>query len=604
MSNSFGNGPVDRELSKQFGLPAVGGDPDFYDPFMMDSAMFMPRSLDTFWDYAFHLFYLNQQYRHAWHRLSAYFATGVEFKGKKHGDDDEQIELRNHLINDVDVMGQIVLGGMEVGAYGNTIFTWAFPFDRVLIDTRSDLREYPLGAMKDYGEVRYHYKTMEYEIDDPKDAGLSVGKRRRIRLPFMDRPSRDSSRLKIQRLDLREMHLLTSASEHSFEYIRRFSPDFLRKVRDGDPFYVSDVPMEQLVAVAKEEDFLYNEDSVIHIKMPTIRGLRNFGWGIPETFANYRSLHHIQVLRRIDEAVGKDYLLPLRMWVPQPQQQYDDMSRMEISSNMRQIISEHRRDPYAVHSVPFPMTLIEPGTNGKTLVQSDQIEYHMNAMLGASGLPVDLYNGSMQIQNIPSALRLFEGTWQFMYYGFDKLIRKTAGHVQDVKNAARIDCLLKKSDMADDIEERGIYLSLVASGEISRARGYGSINIDDPLEERKKRMREDAELAREDNEMQKQMQMELQAGSIGVGQPGAGGQAGYGNQPGGGGVVTPQDAAASATQQAQTLLQMDTGSRMKELAKLRATDPNGAYPLVKQKLEELRAQGASQGRAAAGQQQQ
>jgi len=599
---------LDQDIATRFGLPTVGSaQSDFFDPFVMDSAMFMPRTLETFWDYAHHLFYMNNNFRHAWHRLSAYFATGIDFKGDRHGDNDAQKDIKSILLDNTNIMGEIVLGGMEIGCYGNCIFTWGFPFDRVLVDNRNGYAEHSLNALKDLGNVRYHFKEMVYEVVDPKDAHLASGKRKTIKLGFRDRPSRDVKRFRIERLDLREMHLLTSASEFSTQYIRRFSPEFLRKVRDGDPWFVHDVPMDQLLAISKNEDFLYNEDSVLHIKMPTIRGLKNFGWGIPETFANYRSLHHLQVLRRIDEAVGKDYLLPFRMFVPNTNGPVEsDTSRGEYAGYMSQVIADHRKNPYAMHAIPFPSTLIEAGGSGKSLVQADSIEFHTNSLLGASGLPAELYNGTMNIQNMPVSLRLFESTWQFLYHGFNKLVAKTADHIQDIKKVSRLECQLTKSSLATDLEERGIYLSLVASGEISRSRGYGSINIEDPFEEKKKRMREDADLAREDQEMQKQMQQEMTAGSIGAnaGQPGSSPTSGYGNPPGGGQNITPMDQAQDATQRAQTLLGLDTGSRMKELAKLKATDPNGVYPLVKQKMEELRAQGASQGRASVGQQQQ
>ena len=87
--------------------------------------------------------------------------------------------------------------------------------------------------------------------------------------------------------------------------------------------------------------------------------------------------------------------------------------------------------------------------------------------------------------------------------------------------------------------------------------------------------------------------------------PGPGGAPmppGPGGAPQGGGGVTPLDIMQQAEEQAMQLLQIeDDGERRKALNQLRGSNPQ-LHAIVKQKMEEIRSQGASQGRKMAGKQ--
>lgn len=47
-----------------------------------------------------------------------------------------------------------------------------------------------------------------------------------------------------------------------------------------------------------------------------ISGVSYNGWGIPNILLNYRSIHQLAVLRCINEAVGLDHMLPIRLLSP------------------------------------------------------------------------------------------------------------------------------------------------------------------------------------------------------------------------------------------------------------------------------------------------
>ena len=609
---------IGTELGSKFGMTFKGGKAQFEDPYMMDAAQYMPHTLESAWDYCAFLYHLNPAYKQAKHRIASYFlAPGIEFIGDKHGDKKEQEMLTDILIDQVNVKGECIIGGMESAAYGNTFFTHYKPFDRMLYFPKETENRIPgewhVSMFEGLGPVKYLYKEMMYEVIDPRDAGKAIGKRRKVRLDFYDRASKDVSRFKLIRVPVHEMHLVITPMLNNTRYVRRFSEQIRQQITQGDPFYCNDMPIEFLEALSKNEDFLYHPDHIFHMKSPTINCLRNSAWGIPETLINYRQLHHLQVMRRIDEAVARDRVLPLRIMVPNLAGAGDVMLQDMLGSNVRgeirELIANHRRDPYAIHSLPYPVTMVQAGGDAHALVQSANIEYHTNALMDAIGTPVELYKGTVEIQNMPSAFRLFESQHQFYYYSFNKVIRWTADAIQDVRGAARMQTRLSRSQMADQLEDRGIYMQLMAGGQLSYERGMGSVNVQDPMEEFKKRTAEDLERMKLQQDAQKQYEQQQQQGALqdAPQQPGAAPTAGYGNAPGAGGAgpgATPLDIEQKAAELAESWVQIqDKGERAKAMASVRATDPSlEAY--AQRKLEQMRSAGASQGRKSVGQPQQ
>jgi hypothetical protein len=239
------------------------------------------------------------------------------------------------------------------------------------------------------------------------------------------------------------------------------------------------------------------------------------------------------------------------------------------------------------------------------LTQADMIESHNANLLDSIGLPMELYKGTLNVQSMPTALRLFESSWYMVYWHLNSIVRWVANTVCDYTRRQRMGVRLARPSMADNLEEKNIYMQLSAGGEISRQRAYASLNIEEPVEEIKRRMREDMDIERIKNKMQIEAQQEQMLAALGnTGQNGEDSgapQAGTYGSPPGGVAVTPMRVMEDAAQRADQLLQIeDDGQRAKLLDQLRNTDQN-LYYAVKGIMEDKRRQAGSQGRASVGQ---
>jgi hypothetical protein len=561
----------------------------FGDPFLVPSWSVVPEDLRSIFDICQFLYIRTPEWANAAERTVSYFLTDVEFIGNKSGDKREQDEVREYLREQVGYWEHQQELGNDHACYGNAFGRIHFPFYRfLLIPTNNGIAE---RAVESATGVTYNYLTMKYTIDDPTTAHHAASGRRRIEVDFIDRRSRDINRVRFSRIDPRYVYIRHAVRSTRSWIIERFEPLFLASIKKGDLWQVNETPMSILEAISKGSDFLYDDDQIFHLKKPTISGVSNTGWGLPSVLSNFSNLHQLAVLRRVDEAVGLDYMMPFRIISPgmgsADLNSFANSGSMGVwSSMLQQMVANKRTDPYAIHTSPFPIQFQEVGATGKSLTPKENMEWQTNALLNAGGFPAELFTSTLTYQQVPTAMRLFESTWQFLANALNRHLRWTMRQIRDANGQEQMNVQVRRPSFIDDIEARHIYLQLAAGGEFPRAKAFEPWGVRDPVQAAIDRAKEDAEIQKGVAKVQSDAAQE--SGSMLSGGGGAGGA-----PPGA--ATTPSDRAQQADDKAKELLQIQfNGDRQKQLSQLKASDPE-LYALVKQKMEEYRNTAKAQG---------
>jgi hypothetical protein len=582
-----------------FAYAGVGNVRRFDDPFLLPSSGAMPETLETALDMCLFLYYLNPQYIQCSARVTRHFITDFDYPGE--GSKQEKEDLDDYLHYQLQLPSFMTELGDEHSCYGNAFARIHFPFDRFLIDRRT----HSVYALDYFGrQAKYQYSTMTYNVPDPLHPG------QRISLPFRDQRSRDASRIRLRKLNPRLVTIRHNLLSGSNEFIYRFDPEFISDIKKGRLYVVNETPMAMLQAIKNNHDFMFDADTVFHLKSPTVSGVSNAGWGIPGTIANFRNLHQLQVYRKIDEAVGLDYMLPFRLFSPpagngSSSDQFNLMLSSRWTSEMKRIIDNRRKDKFAMHSLPFPVNYQEFGASGKQLTPKDMMEFQTSAMLDGMGYPQELFKGSLTWMQVPTAMRLFENSFMFLHMGFNNLTSWATRRIRAYLNQPQIKTTLQKPSLADSLERKQLIFQLGAMGEISRETAYNSLGIDDVVAEQKKRLEEDLEIQRDQIRMQQDFQREVETGSLMAPEqadPDNGGASG--SLPGGmsSGQTTPMDNQSQAQSLAQYWLSIpSTGERTQAMTAVKSRDP-GLWAYAKSIMEQMRSQGAAQGRASVNQQ--
>ena len=586
----------------------------FPDPFLTYANLDMPKNIKTLFDWCEHLWYTNGIYRMALQRSVRHFLTKIEVEDIS----DEEKEKYDEFLNDtLDVMNVLAEIGDDFVCYGNCFISIYVPFRRYL-------RCPKCGITQPITEIEYEFRNYKFHGECKNPKCKRIGEFARL-----DRPSKKHDELRVIRWSPREMQIKYHPISGEFEYYWSIPEHYRAAIEQGDKFAVETCPWEVIETIKENGLFKFDKDVIYHLREPTLGGYKDYGWGIPRVMTTFKQVWYNQVLKRQNEAIALDYILPLRLLTPKAgnSAQADPLLHVNLSqfnSRIRRMIEEHRRDPATWHTVPFPVDYVPLGGDGKALVPADLMIHETDELLNALGVPAEFFKGSLSIQAAPTALRLFERTWTSFVHGLNGFIRWLFNQIYIHNNWEQASGRLQPSTIAEDIERKSILMQLAASKQVSSQTAMAPLGVDYKeevrrMQEEERFAAEEADRARREEEKSKelqgimdakrqeaQQQWMMQAGLIPP--PEGGGAPGGGMPPGGGGMMppmggggggqggdrTPQEMNAEAEQIAMQLLGMSETQRKSQLYSIKKTDET-LHALVRAQMEKIRQQARTQG---------
>lgn len=611
-----------------FAPSLMNGPSKFGDPFILPSTSSFPTDIKSSMDLCLYLFKMNRLYGAICNRVVSYFITGIEFVEK--GDKSEQRKLELLLTETLKVFTKSQEAGLNWAVYGQAFVRCVEPFDRWLIDDRDGrLRAISLDAFPDH-LVRYDWSTMKYEVPDLAAAGDAGGGKRKLSelpkvlLEFRDKPSTAPDRFSIIFLDPRYVELDSPHHCDTTEFIYRIPPAMEARVKANKLHEINNTPRGLLEAISKSKDFRFRKGEVYHFKGPTPQGVSDSGWAVPEVLMHYDALYQLQVYRKADFAIAQDYLTPFRVFCPNFGTQVGDTVMNTVmarwKAEMQNMIKTRRKDATAIHATPIDVNMKEFSGAGKAMVLHEVVEVYQNALFDGLGFPRELFRGSINVDQLPNAIRMFERHYEWLYSALDGLLKFISRTVQRAFESDEMEVRLKRPAMAYNAEWMQLKMQLAANREIPRADVYPDIGVTDPENASLRAIEEDQEINRGAEELAKAYDKERTQGSMAdlamaAAEQGMAQQAQAGGMPaaggaGGGGLDYSPDTNAdpSMVQQraqeiAATWQQMheeQPNSHRKEMQACEAINPT-LYAAAKDALSKLRSAGASQGRAQASQ---
>jgi hypothetical protein len=610
----------------QFGGSAAYGE-QFPDPFMDVASLSMPDKWKNTMYWCEYIFNSFGTYRTAMERIISYFLTEIEIGGDKVSDE-EQEKWEDFLQNTLNIITVLQSALRDRMCYGNAYVSLIVPFKRFLKCPNSSTMV-SLSEVYKQPVYKFEWSNMEFVATDPKTGWRGPWK-------IIDKPDDEEKKLSLKCWSPHEIELLHDPYTNDVAYLWRIPEDYKRQVREGNLFHLERCSEQVLKAIKKDQCFRFNPDVIFHMKEPTLGGIRNRGWGIPRILTNWRQIYYVQVLRRYNEAIALDYVIPFRLITPAERAAGPSSAGISISDPLMNInggdfrqqvqgmIRRRRRDPASWQVLPFPVQYQMLGGDAQQLAPRELIDQGLEVLLNDAGTPVELYKGSLQMQTAPVALRLFESTWHHLVHDANMFLKWSVRQVSQVMSWEVVDATLKRVTIADDLDKQMAALQLMMGQQLSGHSGLGALGFS--WDKEQKRL---ADEARKQQEIQSRMQEEMdQAGfaqqvakgqaAQGGGQPAAGGQGG-GGQGGGQGdpsqqgmmpspvtnylqsmgpnvAVTPEEMTQTAEQLATELLGLPEGIKDSELRKLKTAN-NVLHSIVRAKMDEKRQAAKTQGGA-------
>lgn len=583
----------------------------FPNPFFDYASTQMPTNIYEVLRFAEHFFVSDGTIRSALQRVVSYFLTKIEITD---AGDEEKEKLEEFLSNEVQIMKELMIAGMNYMCYGNDFISVNIPFRRHLRCPKCNLE-------KPIAQWDYAWTEWEFRIECPKCKFTGAATR-------LDRRSVGADPITLIHWPAHELRVQTvPVPDNKTRYLWRLQPVIRTELNKGNKYYLEHTPWE-IIETARHPNhlFAFDENRIYHMRCLPPSGIRHFGWGIPPILANWKQAWYIRVLKRYNEAIGLDFIMPFRVVTPSPGsgREADPVLHANLhtfNSKVLNMFAAHRRDPASVQALPFPIEFQMLGAEGRELAPVDLIEKGTDELLNGMGVPADFYRGTLQLQAAPTALRLFERTWVHFVAEMNHLLQWAVDQISELRNWEKVSVRLQPVTLADDLEKKSVLLQLAAGNQISRQTAFSPLGVN--WKDEVKRMLDEEkqfqeEQARHQEEMDQKMQMQQTVQSMvppgnmpdsavqqaqqqqgqpqqdpnapagPVGQPMA--PQSYAPQSG----TTPEDLMAQAEQLAMQLLSMPYEQRRSQLADIKKSNET-LHAQVMAKMNEMRNKARSVG---------
>jgi hypothetical protein len=603
-------------------------DERFPDPFCDVASLSMPESIQTALRWCEYIMNANGPYRQAIDRVVSYFITDVEVGdlGENTIGREEKEKYRVFLEETLCIKTVLKTIAMDMLTYGNSFTSLIVPFRRYLSCKKCGF-EAPLNKI--FNTAAYNFKWEEFDFRASCPHCRYSGKFNHI-----DRRSNEEG-IRVKRWSPHEIDILWDPYSEECSYVWKIPEDYRNLIKAGHLHHLEHASWEVIQAIKDGKNLMFDKDVVYHAKEDALAGMRNRGWGISRVLVNFREAWYYQILKRYNEAIALDYVIPFRVITPAPRggdpasgDPVHSINLGSFASRVQAMLRARRVDPARWNVLPFPVQYQALGGDATALAPTDLLNQSFDTLMKCIGMPVELMNGTLSFQAAPAALRLFEANWSHLPHCLNNFLRNLGQTLSRAQSWEPVSIKLQRVTHADDLNRQMAKLQLMQGQMVSKTTGLKSVGLD--YEEETKRMLEEERIyAEEQARMQKEMEQSQQMQDLsqqaqmmqGAGDPGAsatgappgGAPPGAAPQPGMGGGSpvdaflaqrqnspnvprTPEDLQSQAQLLAQQILSLPEAQKDSELIKLKRTDPT-THALVSSIIDDIRQQARTQGGA-------
>lgn len=548
---------------------------------------FAPRKLKDLFRLCEYLYFNSSQIYAALQKFCTYPVTDLIFKTTNEALRTKFEDLHNKVIK---TKRRLIQAATDKFVYGNAFFSIYMPFIRYL--QCRDCKALTNIAAIDY---KFKLKKLEFTYTCASCNKQTVG-------TIYDRKITRPDKVSVIRWDPKMIDIdYNPITQHS-EYYYTIPKELKDRVIKGNKHVISTMPIEFLKAIKEDKIFKFAEGQIFHMKMDAPAGIEA-QWGFPPLASTIKLFFYAAVLRKANEAIALDYVVPLRIVSPKVASGNADplltMSLDKWASEMKYNVKRWRRDPLHIMWSPIPAEVTHLGGQARALMTLGEVQAAEDNIIAALGLPKEFIYGGFSAMGSGIQLRVLENQLLHQTGDLNDLAQWINDKFARLLGWETMPVELAPFRFIDDVQQKSLMLQLHAANPqdpwLSKATLGEAFDID-PVEERKHKRQEaldDArgqqELAQDLQKLQNTLAQKVQAQAM-MGQQGL--------------QYDQQQIIAQADGMVQQMMGLDPGSRRSQMHALEIED-YVMYSVVQNRMQDMQTaqnhEALTQARAGAGQ---
>ena len=498
MISSLGESPSTMDLTRfanQIGTP--------YDsPFATQGRVWTPMHIRYLMEVAKFYFLQNPLINAACTKMAVYPITEVMVK-------DAQRPVREFyetfFKDTLDIHTHLIECGLDYNVYGNALMSVMFPFIKYLICKGCQRRRAVSSSKFEFhgGHFHLHCKSCgtqgEAKVEDVY-----------VRSPHA---------IRLHRWNPCEFTIYHNEITGEKIYEWEISSGLRHEVLSGKKHVVAKTPQEFINAIRENRPILFNHNRIYHMKRPTVSS-KTIGksWGVPMQMPVLEDVFYLQILRKAQEQIASEHLIPLRVLFPQgttgQDAPYSMMNLVDWKEQVQQEVAKFRRDRNYIPVLPVPIGNQTISGDGRALLLHQEIRVISEQIISGMGVPIEFVYGGLSYSGSSLSMRMLENVmlnYRQEHHRYLAWLMKTVANYMKWPHSK---LLLRDFKMADDLNRRQFLMNLWQA-KLLCAQDFLEESGFDAIEQKERRQREEAmTFAEQEREVLAQANAQMKATRI------------------------------------------------------------------------------------------
>lgn len=516
---------------------------------------FSPRKLKDLFRLCEYLYFNSSQIYAALQKFCTYPITDILYKTTNESLKEKWQQLHEKTLK---TKRRLYQAAVDKFVYGNFFASLYTPFVRFLKCPKCEHLTNITGI-----DYKFKLKKLEFHYECPHCHEKVNGE-------IVDRRLTRADRVAIIRWDPKLIDIDYNPITGHSEYYWTIPKEIKERIVKGNKHLINTMPVEFLKAIRDDKIFKFADDQIFHMKMDAPAGIEA-QWGFPPLTSTVKPFFYAAVLRKANEAIALDYVVPLRIVSPkQSSAEGDPVTRISLArwaGEMKTNVKKWRRDPLHIMWSPIPAEVTHLGGQARALMTLGEVQAAEDNIIMSLGLPIEFLRGGFSAMGSGIQLRVLENQLLHQTGDLNDLLQWITDKMAKLLGWATVETVLAPFKFIDDVQQKTLLLSLNQADPngpwISKTTLGEAFNVD-PGEERKKREQEQLDDIRSQQKMQVEIQKLQNNLAAQVQAQSAMGQQGL--------QYDQQAVIAQADQMAQQFMGLDPGSRRSQLHALQLED--------------------------------
>lgn len=348
-------------------------------------------------------------------------------------------------------------GVLTGNCYGNAFISISFPFQKLLIckscnhHVRVEKQKYVFREYKFIGECQRCGFHAEFNVRD-----------------HYIRSVRD---IRLVRWNPEYITVQHNEATGESRYYYSVPPAMSNDIRMSKRHIIERVPQVFIEALRNNKALLFSRDNIYHMKRPTI-AQKDKGWGMPMILPVLKDTFYLQVLRKAQEAIAVEHIVPLRLLFPQTSSPeasvYSTVNLTQWRDKIEQEIVRWRLDNNYIPLLPIPVGQQTLGGDGRALMLAQEYRVWSEQIIAGMGVPIEFVYGGMQYSGSNVSMRILENHFLDQKTQRRQLVTDfILPSIGAFMGWEVVPVHYKRFKMADDLQRSALYLQMNQAGKLS-----------------------------------------------------------------------------------------------------------------------------------------